>query len=214
MSTRVNDPKTTAKVIVMQRCHQQDLSGHLLEQAGWEHLCLPAEYENPGCTTCIGWTEPRTEHGELLWQERFGLREIEALKVSLGSYAAAGQLQQRPSPSGGGIFKRHWFRYFQPRGMSLPPVIVRLLDGTQTSGPPRLAMSTQELTLGHPHPEGELRSPRARGFGWNRGDGGGGPSGSRDGLRRDPNLANATGLHSRACRFRWGGYRASPDWRL
>ena len=47
MSTRVNDPKTAAKVVVMQRCHQQDLSGHLLEQGGWEHLCLPAEYEGP-----------------------------------------------------------------------------------------------------------------------------------------------------------------------
>lgn len=40
MSTRVNDPKTAAKVVVMQRCHQQDLSGHLLEQGGWKHLCL------------------------------------------------------------------------------------------------------------------------------------------------------------------------------
>ena len=48
MSTRVNDPRTAAKVVVMQRCHQQDLSGHLLEQGGWEHLCLPAEYEGPG----------------------------------------------------------------------------------------------------------------------------------------------------------------------
>ena len=48
MSTRVNDPKTSAKVVVMQRCHQQDLSGHLLEQGGWEHLSLPAEYEGPG----------------------------------------------------------------------------------------------------------------------------------------------------------------------
>jgi predicted phage terminase large subunit-like protein len=42
-------------------------------------------------------------------------------------------LQQRPSPAGGGIFKRHWFRYWQPRGANLPPVIVRLPDGTQTS---------------------------------------------------------------------------------
>src|SRR5260370_32370681 len=47
MSTRVNDPKTSAKVIVMQRCHQQDLSGHLIEQGNWEHLCLPAEYAGP-----------------------------------------------------------------------------------------------------------------------------------------------------------------------
>src|SRR5207248_2403509 len=40
MSTRVNDPKTSSKVVVMQRCHQQDLSGHLLEKRGFEHLCL------------------------------------------------------------------------------------------------------------------------------------------------------------------------------
>jgi hypothetical protein len=105
MSTRVNDPRTAAKVVVMQRCHQQDLSGHLLEQGGWEHLCLPAEYEGPPCTTVIGWTDPRTEPGELLWPERFGRPEIDDLKRSLGSYAAAGQLQQRPSPAGGGVFK-------------------------------------------------------------------------------------------------------------
>lgn len=133
MSTRVNNPRTAAKVVVMQRCHQQDLSGHLLEQGGWEHLCLPAEYEGSRQATSTGFIDPRQEHGELLWPERFGPGEIENLKVSLGSYAAAGQLQQRPSPAGGGIFKRHWFRYWQPRGANLPPVIVRLPDGTQTS---------------------------------------------------------------------------------
>jgi predicted phage terminase large subunit-like protein len=133
MSTRVNDPKATAMVVVMQRFHQQDLSGHLLEQGGWEHLCLPAEYEGPSRATSIGFTDPRTQPGELLWSERFGPKEIEQMKVSLGSYGAAGQLQQRPSPAGGGMFKRHWFRYYQPRGMNLPPVIVQLPDGSQTS---------------------------------------------------------------------------------
>jgi hypothetical protein len=133
MSTRVNDPRTAAKVVVMQRCHQRDLSGHLLEQGGWEHLCLPAEYEGSSPTTSIGFVDPRQNHEELLWRERFGPKEIADLKISLGSYAVAGQLQQRPSPSGGGIFKRHWFRYFQPRGANLPPVIVRLPDGTQQS---------------------------------------------------------------------------------
>jgi hypothetical protein len=135
MSTRVNDPKTASKVVVMQRCHQQDLSGHLLEQGGFEHLRLPAEYEGPPCVTSIGWRDPRDEHGALLWPARFGTVEVEDLKRSLGSYAAAGQLQQRPSPSGGGIFKLHWFRYFQPRGMNLLPVVVRLPDGTLTSIP-------------------------------------------------------------------------------
>src|ERR1700678_1723708 len=57
-------------------------------------------------------------------------QEIADLKINLGSYAAAGQLQQRPSPAGGGIFKRHWFRYYQGRGMNLPAVLVQLPDGT------------------------------------------------------------------------------------
>lgn len=130
MSTRVNDPKTASKVVVMQRCHQQDLSGHLLDQGGWEHLRLPAEYEGEKRATSIGWTDPRQEQNELLWPERFGPEEIESLKRSLGSYAAAGQLQQRPSPAGGGLLKRHWFRFWQPPGANLPPVMVRLPDGT------------------------------------------------------------------------------------
>src|SRR5271155_3700297 len=133
MSTRVNDPKTSAKVVVMQRCHQQDLSGHLLEQGGWDHLCLPAEYEGPVRLTSIGFVDPRTERGELLWKERFGPREIADLKRSLGSYAAAGQLQQRPSPAEGGLLKRHWFRFWQPPGANFPPIIVRFPDGTERS---------------------------------------------------------------------------------
>jgi len=129
MSTRQNDPKTTAMVVVMQRCHERDLAGHLLEKGNFEHLCLPAEYEGSKRKTSIGFQDPRRQHGELLWEERFGREQIEELKINLGSYAAAGQLQQRPSPAGGGIFKREWFKYWQPRGANLPPVEVRLADG-------------------------------------------------------------------------------------
>jgi predicted phage terminase large subunit-like protein len=109
MATRLNDPKTGAKVIVMQRVHAEDLSGHVLEQGGWEHLSLPAEYEPTTYVTGIGWSDPRTEPGELLWPERVGPAEIASLKAQLGSYGFAGQMQQRPSPRGGGMFKRHWW---------------------------------------------------------------------------------------------------------
>ncbi|NLI61463.1 MAG: phage terminase large subunit, partial [Clostridiales bacterium] len=74
------------------------------------HLCLPAEFEpNRKCITQIGWEDPRSSQGELLWPERFGPEEIEAKKKELGSYAYAGQFQQRPAPAGGGLFKREWF---------------------------------------------------------------------------------------------------------
>lgn len=45
MSTRLNNPKTGAKIIVMQRVHEGDLSGHVLKQGGYDHLCLPMKYE-------------------------------------------------------------------------------------------------------------------------------------------------------------------------
>src|SRR3984893_287308 len=114
MSTRLNDPRTAVKVIVMQRCHERDLSGHVLEQGGWEHLCLPAEYDATVFQSSIGWSDPREQAGELLWPERFGIPEIVDLKRCLGSYGSAGQLQQRPSPAEGGILKRHWWRYWEP----------------------------------------------------------------------------------------------------
>lgn len=133
MSTRVNDPKTSAMVVVMQRCHQRDLSGHLLDKGGWEHLCLPAEYEGSKRATSIGFSDPRTEHGQLLWPEQFGAKEIADLKINLGRCAAAGQLQQRPSPAGGGLIKPHWFRFWEPPDANLPPVLVRMPDGSQRS---------------------------------------------------------------------------------
>ena len=131
MSTRVNDPKTSSHVIVMQRCHEEDLSGHVLQRGGYEHLCLPAEYEGTKCVTSIGFSDPRQNIGELLWAQRFGSKELEDLKLRLGSYAAAGQLQQRPSPAEGGLIKRYWFRFWQPPGANLPPIRFRLPNGTE-----------------------------------------------------------------------------------
>ncbi|NOT61557.1 MAG: terminase, partial [Acidobacteria bacterium] len=132
MSTRLNNPKTGAMVVVMQRVHERDVSGHILEQGGWEHLCLPAEYEPKPFVqmTSLGFKDPRTEPNELLWPDRFGRPELDKLKASLGGYRSAGQLQQRPAPADGGIFKRHWFKFWQYRGQNLSPVVVRKADGT------------------------------------------------------------------------------------
>lgn len=109
MSTRLNNPKTGAKVIVMQRVHDGDLSGHVLQQGGYEHLMLPMEYEpSQAHVTAIGWTDPRREDGELLWPSRIGPTEVATLKRTLGPYGYAGQCQQRPTPREGGFLKREW----------------------------------------------------------------------------------------------------------
>jgi predicted phage terminase large subunit-like protein len=125
VQSRLNDPKTGAFIIIMQRVHQNDLTGHILKNAlpedGWYHLCVPAEYEahhphpfTPAPLPSITVTEdPRHEEGALLWPQRFGQKEIDSLKHTLGSYAAAGQLQQRPSPKGGGIIRKAWWQLWE-----------------------------------------------------------------------------------------------------
>lgn len=123
MSTRLNNPNTSARVVVMQRVHQEDLSGHILEKGGFHHLCLPARYEvpvmieggipEPGSLAhkcCEIYEDPRTEEGEVLWEGRFGDDVLVSLERDMGMYAAAGQLQQRPVPRAGAMFRPDWFR--------------------------------------------------------------------------------------------------------
>lgn len=113
MSSRGNDPDTVVKIIVMQRVHEADLSGHVLSQGGYEHLCLPAEFESQRVVKSgIGWVDPRKEEGELLWPQRFNIAALDELKIRMGSTIAAGQLQQRPAPADGILFKRQWFKYY------------------------------------------------------------------------------------------------------
>jgi predicted phage terminase large subunit-like protein len=132
MSTRLNDPKTGAKVIVMQRLHERDLSGHVLtDEDDWHHLKLPARYEaEPFLDCAVRAHDDRTEAGELLWPVHIPDKELSKLERNLGSYGTAGQMQQRPSPAEGGMIKRHWWRYWKPKGVDLPPITVKLPDGS------------------------------------------------------------------------------------
>ncbi len=45
IANRLNDMQTGSRVVIMQRLHEEDLSGHLLRQGGWEHLLLPSEFD-------------------------------------------------------------------------------------------------------------------------------------------------------------------------
>jgi len=128
MSSRVNDPEDSAFVVVMQRLHQHDLAGHLMKQGGYTVLRLPMEFEEQHrCFTSVRprafkgkpadrycW-DPRTKEGELLFPQRVSAAAVQDLKNRLGSYASAAQLQQRPSPRGGGLVKLPWFGRFRER---------------------------------------------------------------------------------------------------
>jgi predicted phage terminase large subunit-like protein len=132
MSSRLNDMQTGSKVIIMQRLHELDLSGHVLAQGTYEHLCLPSEFEpERRSVTSVGWRDPRSEPGEILFPELYPRTMLDQARRDLGSAGYAGQHQQRPSPAEGGVLQRHWWRYYKPRGLVLAPVRVRFPDGSE-----------------------------------------------------------------------------------
>jgi predicted phage terminase large subunit-like protein len=111
--TRLNNPggdNPSTISLVMQRLHEEDSTGVLLERnLGYVHLCLPMQYD-PGrhCVTPIA-EDWRTEEGELLFPDRFPEEVVERDKAAMGPWATASQFQQSPSPRGGGLIRRDQF---------------------------------------------------------------------------------------------------------
>lgn len=110
VTTRVNDPETSAIVVIMQRVHDKDVSGDIISRdLGYTHLKLPMEFEPEERCRTYFFRDPRKEEGELLWPARMPAEVVERDKKTMGTYAVAAQFQQRPTPRGGGMFKRDWF---------------------------------------------------------------------------------------------------------
>ena len=103
IQSRLNKPDGPI-IIIMQRLHEEDLSGWLLNGGSgepWEHLVIPA----------------RDESGQSFWPEQFPPEMLDRLETT-SPYVFAGQYMQRPAPLGGGIFKDEWWRYFD----AMPPI--------------------------------------------------------------------------------------------
>jgi predicted phage terminase large subunit-like protein len=103
--SRLNNPNFGVKIVIQQRVHELDLAGECIKR-GYYPVVLPAraELDHPHRHSL----DPRKE-GELLWPTRMNNETLTQLETEMGSYASAGQLQQRPVPREGGLFKRHWF---------------------------------------------------------------------------------------------------------
>lgn len=114
-STRLNDKKNGNIIVVMQRLHEQDLTGHLLEKnAGYVHLKVPQICEQKTVYSFpISGKIITRNAGQLMHPERDGQKEIDQIKLDLGSYGFAGQQQQEPSPAGGGLIKRKWWKFYK-----------------------------------------------------------------------------------------------------
>jgi predicted phage terminase large subunit-like protein len=133
--TRLNNPATSAIVVIMQRLHEGDVSGVILEKdIGYDHLMLPMRYDPARAVpTMIGFEDPRQEEGELLFPQRFPDDVVDRDERVLGPYATAGQFQQEPAPRGGGIIKRDYWQLWESDIYPTCDLILASLDTAYTT---------------------------------------------------------------------------------
>jgi predicted phage terminase large subunit-like protein len=135
--SRLDDKRTGAIVVVMQRVHMDDMTGFLTEQSDdWEVLNLPAIADHDCNVPCWDGKTHFRKAGEVLSPEREPLYVLEAMKMMIGSDAFSAQYQQMPVPPGGAMIKRHWIvRYKELPPMSERILVMQSWDTANKGGP-------------------------------------------------------------------------------
>ncbi len=111
--TRLNDKRNGCIIIIMQRLHEDDLVGHVLDKDDWKVLRFPAIAEEDERHEIRSLDRTRVvtrKEGEALHPDREPLETLSVIRDGLGEYQFAGQYQQAPAPLAGGMVKRHWFQ--------------------------------------------------------------------------------------------------------
>ena len=143
------------RVVIMQRLHEQDLSGHILEREAskWTHICLPLRYEEGRMkTTVIGGYDLRRdltgEAADVLSPSYISAAKADELAEKLGSYGTAGQLQQRPAPKGGGFYKMEWFKIVPASDLPGPDDFDELCRYWDKAGTDKTSTNDPSFTVG------------------------------------------------------------------
>ena len=132
--SRLNDKEKGCIIVIMQRLHQDDLVGHVLQQEGWEVLSFPAiaqQEETFVIESTMGRRTFRRQPGDVLHPERESLEILQQIRENVGEYHFAGQYLQMPAPAGGGMVKERWFKRYRPQ--DLPQKFESILQSWDTA---------------------------------------------------------------------------------
>jgi predicted phage terminase large subunit-like protein len=134
--SRLDSKKHDTIIIVMQRVHQDDLVGHVLEKdADWVHLDLPAIAEEAQSIPIGDGEFHHRAIGDVLHPEREPMEVLDGIRAEMGSMAFHAQYQQRPVPAEGNIVKWDWFRtYIHPPAHGADGRIVQSWDTASQAG--------------------------------------------------------------------------------
>ena len=114
--SRLNDKAKGCIIIIMQRLHQEDLVGHVLEQEDWDVLSFPAiaeQDETFAIESPLGRRSFRRKEGDVLHPERETRETLAKMRELIGEYNFSSQYQQNPIPLGGAMVKTDWLRYYE-----------------------------------------------------------------------------------------------------
>ena len=132
--SRLNNPHTGIRIIIMQRIHDNDLSGFLLyggeSRIKYQHICIPAEISNDVKPKKL---ESFYDEDGLFWSDRFSRTILDDYKQALGSYGYAGQLMQTPTPLNSGMIKSEWIKIDQYKIVDDNTVVNFVIDPAYTS---------------------------------------------------------------------------------
>ncbi len=110
LSTRLNDKEHGVIILVMQRLHQEDLAGYLIERGGWHQLSLPAIAVEDQAVPIGPGEVHRRKQDEVLHPDRESRATLDRIKTEIGSLQFSAQYQQNPVPPEGNLIKRDWLR--------------------------------------------------------------------------------------------------------
>ncbi len=135
LSTRKVDKAVTPTILIMQRLHQDDPTGHMLakHKENIKHVCLPGEIRHYRAQ--VRPIEMITNYiDDLLDVRRLTWDTLNDMMIDLGQYGYAGQVGQFPTPPGGGMFKVDHFQIVDH--YIVPDVVttVRYWDKAGTKG--------------------------------------------------------------------------------
>lgn len=114
LSSRLNNKRKGTIICVMQRLHQFDLAGLMIESGQWHHLKLAAIATEDERIPLTGRRVFKRKAGEVLHPQRESRAELEGQRKEMGTNAFIAQYQQMPVPADGVIFKRWWLQSYDP----------------------------------------------------------------------------------------------------
>ncbi len=134
--SRLDSKSDGAVVIVMQRLHEDDLAGRLLEKGGWHHLKVSAIAEQDEDIPVGPGRIYRRKARTAIDSRRESLEELERLRQQMTELFFSAQYQQEPIPLAGNIIKAEWFKEYEitPTYGNNDPLIISLdtaMKGTQ-----------------------------------------------------------------------------------